>query len=67
MGFVSALSEMDISQHENSLALLRFNVGVKVEQATFVAAILLLIFVLKNHLGIGLLGAIIYPPMVWGA
>jgi len=48
LGFASALAKVGLPQHEIPLALLMFNVGVELGQILFVAAILVLVFVLQK-------------------
>jgi len=47
-GFAGALSDVGLPQNEVPLALLMFNIGVELGQLLFVAAILLLVLILKK-------------------
>jgi hydrogenase/urease accessory protein HupE len=48
LGFAGALAEVGLPSHEIPLALLTFNLGVELGQIMFVAAVLLLIAVLRR-------------------
>lgn len=48
LGFAGALSEVGVPQHEVSLALFTFNVGVEIGQLIFIAAVLGVFAVLKR-------------------
>ena len=48
LGFAGALSEIGVPQHEVTLALFTFNVGVETGQLLFIAVVLRLIAVLKQ-------------------
>jgi hydrogenase/urease accessory protein HupE len=48
LGFAGALSEIGVPQHEVSLALFTFNLGVETGQLLFIAAVLGLIALLKR-------------------
>ena len=48
VGFASALAEVGLPLHETPVAVLMFNVGVEIGQIAFVAAILVLVYVLQR-------------------
>jgi hypothetical protein len=48
LGFAGALSEIGVPQAEVPLALLMFNVGVETGQLLFIAAVLVLLALLKR-------------------